>query len=67
VSFEENEEADKEFVFIFEAVLEHRRLAAALSQRRLRFDSRRVRTGFVVDKVALGQVFSEHFSFLQSL
>jgi hypothetical protein len=35
-----------------------RRLVAGLSPRRPRFDPRPVHLGFVVDKVALGQVFS---------
>jgi hypothetical protein len=39
-----------------------RSIAQALS-RRLGFEIRLVNVGFVVDKVALGQVFSEYFGF----
>jgi hypothetical protein len=38
-------------------------LVAGLSPRRTGFDPRSVHVGFVVDKVALGQVFPEYFSF----
>jgi hypothetical protein len=61
VSFEENEEAAKEeilFPFILEAV--YRRLVSALSQRRLRFDTRPVHVEFVVDEMSLAQVLFEY-------
>jgi hypothetical protein len=38
-----------------------RRLAASLRERRPGFDRGSVHVGFVVDKVALGQVFPEYF------
>jgi hypothetical protein len=44
-----------------------RRLVASLSPRRPGFDCRSVRVGFVVDKVALGQVFFEYFGFPLSI
>jgi hypothetical protein len=40
------------------------RLVAGFPPRRSGFESRSGHVGFVVDKVALGQVFSEYFSFL---
>jgi hypothetical protein len=40
-----------------------RRLVAGLSQRRPGFDPRAVDVGFVVDKVALGQVFLKELRF----
>jgi hypothetical protein len=40
-----------------------RRLVAGVPQRRPGFDPRSGHVGFVVDKVALGQVFSEYFGF----
>jgi hypothetical protein len=40
-----------------------RRLVAGLPQRRPGFEPRTGHVGFVVDKVALGQVFSEYFGF----
>lgn len=47
--------------FIVEAVPWHRRLVSALSHRRLGFESRAVHIGFVVDEMAMAQVFSEYF------
>jgi hypothetical protein len=40
-----------------------RRLVAGFPPRRSRLDPRSSHVGFVVDKVALGQVFCEHFGF----
>jgi hypothetical protein len=40
-----------------------RRLVAGLSPRRRGFDPRSVNVGFVVDKVAMGQVFPRVFRF----
>jgi hypothetical protein len=51
------------FNIIISAVPWPRLLAACLPPRRPGFDPGSVHVGFVVDKVALGQVFSEHFSF----
>jgi hypothetical protein len=42
-------------------------LATGLPPRRPWFDPRSVHVGFVVDKVALGQVFPEYFSFRLSI
>jgi hypothetical protein len=47
----------------FLTVPELRRLVAGFSPRRPVFDPRSGHVGFVVDKVALGQVFSEFFDF----
>jgi hypothetical protein len=44
-----------------------RRLVAGLSPRRLGFDSGSVHVGFVVDKVALGQVSPDYFGFPMSI
>jgi hypothetical protein len=44
-----------------------RRLVAGLSLRRPGFDPGSVDVGFVVDKVALGQIFPEYFGFPQSI
>jgi hypothetical protein len=44
-----------------------RRLAAALPARRFGFDARSVQVGFVVDKVAPGQVFPEYFGLALSI
>jgi hypothetical protein len=41
-----------------------KRLVAGFPPRRPGFDPGSSQVGFVVDKVALGQVFSEYFSFL---
>jgi hypothetical protein len=46
-----------------EAVPYLRRLVAGFPPRLPRFDPRSGHVGFVVDKVALGQVFSEYFCF----
>jgi hypothetical protein len=46
----------------FEAVPELRRLVAGFPPRRPGFEPRSGYVGFVVDKVALGQVFFEDFS-----
>lgn len=40
-----------------------RRLVAGFPPRRLGFDPMSGHVGFVVDRVALGKVFSEHFEF----
>jgi hypothetical protein len=40
-----------------------RAIANAVSRRRPRFNPRSGHVGFLVDKVAVGQVFSEDFSF----
>jgi hypothetical protein len=47
-----------------ETVPQLRRLVACFQPRRPRFDSRLGRVGFVVGRVALGQVFCEDFGFL---
>jgi hypothetical protein len=44
-----------------------RRLVAGLSSRRTTFALGSVYVGFVVDKVALGQFFSEFFGFTTSI
>jgi hypothetical protein len=44
-----------------------RRLAAGLPARRSGFDPGSVHVGFVVDKVALGQVFPEYFGLSLSI
>jgi hypothetical protein len=44
-----------------------KRLIAGLSQQRHGFDPGSVHVGFVVDKVALGQVFPENFGFPLSI
>jgi hypothetical protein len=44
-----------------------RRLVAVLSPRRPGFNHGSVHVGFVVDKVALGQVFPEYFGFPLSI
>jgi hypothetical protein len=46
------------------AVPELRRLIAGFPQRRPKFEPRSGHVGFVVDKVALRQFFSEYFGFL---
>jgi hypothetical protein len=49
--------------FRFRAMPWLTQLVTGLSPRRPGFDPRSVHVGFVVDKVALGQVFSEYFGF----
>jgi hypothetical protein len=49
--------------WIRDSVSQLRRLVAGFQQRRQGFDRRSGHAGFVVDKVVLGHVFSEYFSF----
>jgi hypothetical protein len=53
----------KHYYYIGMAVTQLRRLAAGFQPRWPGFDLRSCHAGFVVDKVALGQVFSEYFGF----
>jgi hypothetical protein len=50
-------------VFQLEVVPKLRRLVASFPQRRIVFEPKSGHVGFVVDKVALGHVFSEYFGF----